>query len=93
MDHRSGSLRTPHPFKHNDPLFPPRLCWPSGSHLPCETEVCTAKKSGIINHSPGILVLGDEPFFGKSEHVTVILAVGAQGYRECPSRNVLRGSP
>ena len=36
---------------------------------------------------------GDEPFFGKSEHVTTILTVGAQGYRECPSRNVLGGAP
>ena len=69
------------------------LCWPSGSHLPCEMEVCTAQESDIINHSPGIRVPGDEPFFGKSEHVTVVLTVGAQGYRECPSRNVLRGTP
>jgi hypothetical protein len=30
------------------------VCWPSGSHLPCEAEVCTAQKSDIINHSPGI---------------------------------------
>jgi hypothetical protein len=41
------------------------VCWPSGSHLPCEMEVCTAKKSDIINHSPGIRVPGDERFCDK----------------------------
>ena len=41
------------------------LWWPSGSHLPCEMEVCTAKKSDIINRLPGIRVPGDEQFFGK----------------------------
>ena len=41
------------------------LCWPSGSHLPCEMEACTAKKSDIINPLPGIRVPGDERFFGK----------------------------
>ena len=56
-------------------------------------EVSPAQQSGIINHSPGIRVPGDEPFFGKSEHVTVVLTVGAQVYRECPSRKVLRGTP
>ena len=56
-------------------------------------EAYPAQESGIINHSPGIRVPGDEPFFDKSEHVTVILTVGAQGYRECPGRNVLRGTP
>ena len=35
------------------------LWWPSGSHLPCEMEVCTAKKSDIINHSPGMRVPAD----------------------------------
>ena len=69
------------------------VCWPSGSDLPCEAEVCTVQESGIINHSPGSRVPEDEPFFGKSEHVTVILTVGAQGYRECPGTNVLRCTP
>ena len=44
-------------------------------------------------HSPGIRVPGDERFFGKCEQETVVLTVGAQGYREYPSRNVLRGTP
>ena len=70
-----------------------RLCWPGGSHLPCEMEVYTARESDLINCLPGIRVPGDEPFFGKSEHVTVVLTVGAQGYRECPSRNLLRDTP
>jgi hypothetical protein len=56
-------------------------------------EAYTTQESDIINHSPGIRVPGDEPFFGKSEHVTVVVTVGAQVYREYPSRNVLRGTP
>ena len=40
-------------------------------------EVCTAKKSDIVNRLPGIRVPVDEQFFGKWEHKTVVLTVGA----------------
>jgi len=56
-------------------------------------EVWTVKKSDIINRLPGNRVLGDERFFGRWRTKNVVLTVGAQGYRECPSRNVLRGTP
>ena len=56
-------------------------------------EVYTAQASDIINHSPGIRVPGDDLFFGKLELAEVMLTVGAQGYRERPSTNVLRGTP
>ena len=69
------------------------VCWPSGSHLPCEMEVYTAKKSDIINRLAGIRVPGDERFFGKSKPETVVLTAGAQDYGECPSTNLLRGTP
>ncbi len=55
-------------------------------------EVCTAGKSDVINCLPGIRVPGDEWVFGKSEHKTVVLTVGAQNNRECHAANVLRGT-
>ena len=66
------------------------LCWPGGSHLSCGMEACATKKSDIIHCLLGIRVPGGERVFGKSEHKTVVLTVGAQDNRECRAAYVLR---